>query len=99
MYASDKTTHCKSAENVSFPRPKLSTTANTVQRLVAVYDPTDDDMGPIGKQTRRPSHIFYRSCSGIWQTVWMEAVPNNHITGLDVTAGMDGEGEFPCCSL
>ncbi len=64
----------------------------TTARLVFVYDPTDLAMGPIGKQTRRPSHIFYRSCSGIWQTVWLESVPQNHITDLDVTADMNGNG-------
>ncbi|XWW99261.1 hypothetical protein V2A60_007270 [Cordyceps javanica] len=62
--------------------------------LVFVYDPTDLEMVPIGKQTRRPSHIFYRSCSGIWQQVWLESVPQNHITGFDVTADMDGNVAF-----
>ncbi|KAM3428230.1 hypothetical protein NHJ13734_008684 [Beauveria thailandica] len=62
--------------------------------LVFVYDPTDLEMGPIGKQTRRPSHIFYRSCSGIWQPVWLERVPQNHIAGLDVTADMNGNVAF-----
>lgn len=59
-----------------------------------VYDPTDLEMIPIGKQTRQPSHIFYRSCSGIWQTVWLESVPANYITGLDVTADMEGKGKY-----
>ncbi|EHK22641.1 glycoside hydrolase family 2 protein [Trichoderma virens Gv29-8] len=57
---------------------------------VFVHDPTDLDVIPIGKQTRNPSHIFYRSCSGIWQSVWLESVPSNHITQLDIAAGMDG---------
>ncbi|TWU77431.1 hypothetical protein ED733_006612 [Metarhizium rileyi] len=59
--------------------------------FVFVYDPTDMDIIPVGKQSRNPSHIFYRSCSGIWQTVWLESAPSNHITQLDVTAGMDGD--------
>ncbi|EWG49050.1 hypothetical protein FVEG_16396 [Fusarium verticillioides 7600] len=59
--------------------------------LVFVNDPTDDQVIPIGKQTLRPSHIFYRSCSGIWQQVWLEAVPKDYITDLDLTAGADGE--------
>ncbi|OQE27570.1 hypothetical protein PENSTE_c004G00992 [Penicillium steckii] len=60
--------------------------------LVFVHDPTDygDAVIPIGKQTLRPSHIFYTPCSGIWQTVWLEAVPQNHITKLDLDANMDG---------
>ncbi|CAG8977652.1 hypothetical protein HYALB_00006602 [Hymenoscyphus albidus] len=61
--------------------------------LVFVHDPTDsgDYVIPIGKQTLRPSHIFYRPCSGIWQSVWIEAAPKNYITQLDVDANMDGQ--------
>lgn len=64
----------------------------TPDSFVFVHDPTDAEVIPVGKQTRNPSHIFYRSCSGIWQTVWLERAPANHITQLDVAAGMDGEG-------
>ncbi|KAJ5163413.1 uncharacterized protein N7500_005243 [Penicillium coprophilum] len=61
--------------------------------LVFVHDPTDDGdyVIPIGKQTLRPSHIFYTPCSGIWQTVWLEASPANYITQLDLNANMDGQ--------
>ncbi|KAJ6187559.1 Glycoside hydrolase family 2 N-terminal [Penicillium mononematosum] len=61
--------------------------------LVFVHDPTDDGdyVIPIGKQTLRPSHIFYTPCSGIWQSVWLEAAPSNHITQLDLDANMDGQ--------
>jgi len=60
--------------------------------LVFVFDPTDEPgyVIPIGKQTRSPSHIFYRSCSGIWQTVWLESTPQNRITQLDVAADHQG---------
>lgn len=63
--------------------------------LIFVHDPTDsgDYVIPIGKQTLRPSHIFYTPCSGIWQTVWLEAAPSNHITQLDLDANMDGQGK------
>ncbi|CZR53883.1 probable hydrolase [Phialocephala subalpina] len=61
--------------------------------LVFVHDPTDsgDYVIPIGKQTLRPSHIFYTPCSGIWQSVWVEPAPANYITALDVNANMDGQ--------
>ncbi|CAG7930909.1 unnamed protein product [Penicillium olsonii] len=61
--------------------------------LVFVHDPTDDGdyVIPIGKQTLRPSHIFYTPCSGIWQSVWLEAAPTNYITQLDLDANMDGQ--------
>lgn len=59
---------------------------------VHVFDPTDDagyDI-PLGKQRRRPSHIFYTPCTGIWQTVWMESVPANYISDVNIAAGADG---------
>ncbi|KAJ5550865.1 hypothetical protein N7535_001196 [Penicillium sp. DV-2018c] len=61
--------------------------------LVFAHDPTDSDdyVIPIGKQTLRPSHIFYTPCSGIWQSVWLEAAPANHITQLDIDADMHGQ--------
>lgn len=63
--------------------------------LVFVFDPTDADGYhiPNGKQTLTRSHIFYTPCSGIWQTVWLESVPDNYITGMDISAGADGNGE------
>ncbi|KAL4925970.1 putative hydrolase [Aspergillus undulatus] len=65
----------------------------TNELLVFVYDPTDSEgaMVPLGKQTLTPSHIFYTPCSGIWQTVWLEAVPAQHISRLDIAAEMNGE--------
>ncbi|KAG8157188.1 hypothetical protein KVR01_012896 [Diaporthe batatas] len=64
----------------------------TNELKVFVFDPTDLDgyVIPIGKQTKRPEHIFYRPCSGIWQTVWLESAPTTRITQLDVKAGADG---------
>lgn len=63
-------------------------------RLVFVHDPTDngDSVIPIGKQTLRPSHIFYTPCSGIWQSVFIEPAPANHITSVDLDGNMDGQG-------
>jgi beta-galactosidase/beta-glucuronidase len=62
--------------------------------LIFVHDPTDsgDYVIPIGKQTLRPSHIFYRPCSGIWQGVFVEPAPALHITRLDLDADMYGQG-------
>lgn len=57
-----------------------------------VFDPTDltNYVIPIGKQTKNPEHIFYRPCSGIWQTVWLESAPSDRISQLDVKAAADG---------
>ncbi|MBO0700268.1 MAG: beta-galactosidase [Zavarzinella sp.] len=44
--------------------------------VVRVWDPTDDGTQPRGKQVKNPGGIWYTPVSGIWQTVWMEPVPN-----------------------
>ena len=46
---------------------------------VRVWDPTDDGPQPRGKQVTHPEHIWYTSVTGIWQTVWLEAVPDTYI--------------------
>lgn len=44
--------------------------------VVAVHDPTDHERG---KQTLDPEGLSYTSVSGIWQTVWLEAVGERFI--------------------
>jgi hypothetical protein len=57
--------------------------------VVKVYDPSDAGIGPRGKQVLNPQNIYYTPSSGIWQTVWMEAVPEQHIEGLVMTPDVD----------
>lgn len=52
---------------------------------VAVTDPTDSGLQQRGKQTLKPAGIWYTAVSGIWQTVWLEPVPEVSIAGLTVT--------------
>jgi len=61
--------------------------------IVFAFDPTDTDsyVIPVGKQALNPSHIFYRPCSGIWQSVWIEAAPMNYITDLSINAAASGQ--------
>ena len=59
---------------------------------VRVWDPTDSVHNPVGKQRINPTGIWYTAVSGIWQTVWLEAVSKvNHIekitTECDVVRG------------
>ncbi|KAA1079234.1 hypothetical protein PGT21_004721 [Puccinia graminis f. sp. tritici] len=60
--------------------------------LVFVYDPTNskDTLIPVGKQVLKPDHIFYTPSSGIWQTVFLEPVPKEHILDIQTTAHADG---------
>lgn len=46
---------------------------------VKVYDPSDKGDQQRGKQVQKPGGIFYTATSGIWQTVWLEPVKENHV--------------------
>ena len=56
---------------------------------VEVTDPTSKGNQPRGKQIADPSGIWYTAVSGIWQTVWLEPVPENHIADIRVTPDID----------
>jgi hypothetical protein len=63
--------------------------------IVRVWDPTDDGVQPRGKQVKNPGGIWYTPVSGIWQTVWIEPVPEAHITSVRFTTDLD-KGEVEC---
>ena len=42
---------------------------------VSVWDPSDAGPQPRGKQVQRPRGIWYTPTTGIWQTVWLEPMP------------------------
>jgi len=57
--------------------------------VVCVWDPTDTYWQQHGKQVLKPKSIWYTAVSGIWQTVWLEPVPDAYISLLKVTADID----------
>jgi hypothetical protein len=57
--------------------------------IVAVWDPTDTGTQPRGKQVSRPGGIYYTPSTGIWQTVWLEPVPQRYIAGVRIVADYD----------
>jgi hypothetical protein len=61
--------------------------------VLRVIDPTDENNSPIarGKQVMKPHGIFYTAVTGIWQTVWLEPVPEVHIAKLKLTPDIDRE--------
>lgn len=59
--------------------------------VVSVWDPTDTYGQERGKQVLKPGGIFYTAVSGIWQTVWLEAVPREYIRGLKLVPHIDAE--------
>lgn len=56
---------------------------------IMVWDPSDDGPQPRGKQVKAPHGIWYTPVTGIWQTVWMEAVPQTYIASTRQTANAD----------
>lgn len=59
--------------------------------VLAVQDPTDTGLQQRGKQVLEPGSIWYTAVSGIWQTVWLEPVPEVSIHSLRLTPDIDGE--------
>ena len=57
--------------------------------VVKVWDPSDEGPQPRGKQVRNPRGIWYTPVTGIWQTVWMEMVPETFITATLQTPDID----------
>ena len=56
--------------------------------VVTVRDPLDG-VYPYGKQTRTPGGMWYTPVSGIWQTVWLELVPEVYVERIRVRSYMD----------
>jgi beta-galactosidase/beta-glucuronidase len=73
----------------SFDITPCLTKTGSQRILVKVWDPADKGFQPRGKQVSRPGSIWYTSVTGIWQTVWMEAVPEQYITQLKTTPDID----------
>lgn len=56
---------------------------------VRVLDDTDSCQLSRGKQKTKRGRIWYTPQSGIWQTVWMECVPENHVMRLELTPDLE----------
>lgn len=67
--------------------------------LLCVEDPSDAGGQPRGKQRREVSDIWYPPQSGIWQSVWMEVVPDAHVADVSLKAelrqapAVEGKGD------
>ena len=58
---------------------------------VRVYDPSTDETIPRGKQhwEEKSDSIWYNRTTGIWQTVWLEAVNETFIKDIRFTPNVD----------
>lgn len=69
-------------DGFSFDITEAVKPGGTHQLAVAVWDPTDTAWQLRGKQSLHPGGCSYTACSGIWQTVWLEPVPESHIENV-----------------
>lgn len=59
--------------------------------VVKVRDVSDTSFHAKGKQMLKRGGMFYTAVSGIWQTVWMEEVPEEHIEEIEIVPEPDAD--------
>ena len=68
---------------------------DSCELLVRVQDFSDSSYYSRGKQKLENGGMFYTAQSGIWQTVWLELVPQNHIRSVRFIPDYDNA----CCRI
>jgi len=56
--------------------------------VICARDSLTTHVLPYGKQTLTRGGMWYTPVSGIWQSVWLESVPQNHIHSLDIQVSL-----------
>ncbi|PSR53854.1 beta-galactosidase [Adhaeribacter arboris] len=82
-------THQGGYDPFSFDITTALKSGNQQEIVIRVWDPTDEGPQPRGKQVKKPESIWYTPVTGIWQTVWLEAVPKTYITATKQTPDID----------
>ena len=76
--------------------------------VVKVRDCSDSSFYSRGKQKTQRGGIWYTAQSGIWQTVWLESVPQQYISSIKITPLFDeseveltvfSESRQPCAAF
>lgn len=67
------------------------TEENPVLLQVRVRDVSDTSWHARGKQALKRGGMFYTAQSGIWQSVWYEWVPQNHVLSMTLTPDYDSK--------
>ena len=57
--------------------------------MIRCFDDLRDQTYPYGKQTLKRGGMWYTPVSGIWQSVWLEWVPENRIEELDIQVNLE----------
>jgi beta-galactosidase/beta-glucuronidase len=75
----------------SFDITMLMNKSASQEIVVKVWDPSDDGPQPRGKQVKTPNSIWYTPVTGIWQTVWLEAVAKTFIQSAKYFPDIDNQ--------
>ena len=57
--------------------------------VLRITDDLQSHVQPYGKQVERPGGMWYTPVSGLWQTVWLESVPQTYIRRVDFACTLD----------
>lgn len=74
--------HFGGFDSFSFDITDQLSKARTQKIRVRVWDPSDSGPQPRGKQVKDPKGIWYTPVTGIWQTVWLETVPESFLASV-----------------
>jgi len=74
-------------EHFSFDITEALQAENTL--VIRCVDKLSTFVMPYGKQCAKRGGMWYTPVSGIWQTVWMEVVPQVHVAALHIRNGAD----------
>lgn len=109
VWVNDRHLACHKGGFTSFSIDITDALCDSVQELVVrVWDPTDEGYQLRGKQSLEPHTIYYTAVTGIWQTVWIEPVMQEHISRVTTFPDYDNaqvrllantEGDMTDCSL
>lgn len=109
VWVNDRHLACHQGGFTSFSIDITDALCDSVQELVVrVWDPTDEGYQLRGKQSLEPHTIYYTAVTGIWQTVWIEPVMQEHISRVTTFPDYDNaqvrllantEGDMTDCSL
>lgn len=91
VYVNDELAGCHTGGYApfSFDVTDLLLQGKTNSLKVKVTDGTDSWFQPRGKQVSEPEGIWYTAVTGIWQTVWMEPVPESYVKSYQAVADID----------
>jgi len=84
-------------DSFSFDITEALQPAGDQELVVAVWDPTDRGPQARGKQVLRPGGIMYTATTGIWQTPWLEPVPESYIELVRITPLFDESAISVAC--